>query len=240
MERAEILDRAKQIVAERNNSYGKPEDNFARIARLWNAHLYNGLGMNLMTWLEPHDVAIMLACVKLARICEDPRKADNWIDLAGYAACGGEVAGAAENPFKSITSISTANAPGQSQRCEVGDVVKRVCNPAEPEFKPGDLVECIDDDFRGRYPLKKGRVYEVEFFSRDHFVLKDMCGAWWLKRFKKAEFQKGETVNLPCCRIGQSPGIVKGYSECGAVEVQWITLGTGIAYYQPAELRHGA
>lgn len=81
MQRAEILDRAKQIVAERNNSYGKPEDNFERIARLWNAHLENRTVIQPWSPLKPHDVAIMLACVKLARICEDPRKADNWIDL---------------------------------------------------------------------------------------------------------------------------------------------------------------
>jgi hypothetical protein len=34
----------------------------------------------------------MLALLKVARIRSNPKHADNWIDIAGYAACGGEIA----------------------------------------------------------------------------------------------------------------------------------------------------
>jgi len=33
----------------------------------------------------------MLCLLKVARIMGSGEKADNWIDLAGYAACGGEL-----------------------------------------------------------------------------------------------------------------------------------------------------
>lgn len=39
----------------------------------------------------PEDVAAMMALLKIARIASGHAKADNWVDLAGYAACGGEI-----------------------------------------------------------------------------------------------------------------------------------------------------
>ena len=33
----------------------------------------------------------MLALLKIARIASGHGKSDNWVDLAGYAACGGEI-----------------------------------------------------------------------------------------------------------------------------------------------------
>jgi hypothetical protein len=33
----------------------------------------------------------MMALVKVSRISTSPSKLDHWVDLAGYAACGGEV-----------------------------------------------------------------------------------------------------------------------------------------------------
>lgn len=41
----------------------------------------------------PTDVAAMMGLFKIARIATGHRKADNWVDLAGYAACGGELEG---------------------------------------------------------------------------------------------------------------------------------------------------
>ena len=39
-----------------------------------------------------HARAVMMIQLKLARIKTSPEHADHWIDVAGYAACGGEVA----------------------------------------------------------------------------------------------------------------------------------------------------
>ena len=86
MNREEILEKAKAIVTgERENAYGSPEDNFATIAELWS--MYLGVG------IDSEDVATMMILLKVARIRGGQAKADNWIDIAGYAACGGEIQG---------------------------------------------------------------------------------------------------------------------------------------------------
>lgn len=90
MTRAEILEQAHVCVCgEREQDYGSPERNFETIAAFWTAYL-SGCGVNI-DFLEPYDVAAMLALLKIARIASRNAKDDNWIDLAGYAACGGEL-----------------------------------------------------------------------------------------------------------------------------------------------------
>ena len=84
MTRPEILDTAKKCVCgDREQSYGSPENNFSTIAELWTA--YKGIPLTAV------DVAVFLSLVKIGRIASGHGKADNWIDLAGYAACGGEI-----------------------------------------------------------------------------------------------------------------------------------------------------
>lgn len=96
MNRAEILDTAKQCVCtDRQSWYGTPEDSFNTIGRLWEDYL-SAKGQRVD--LKPHDVAAMMALLKIARIATGHGKADNWVDLAGYAACGGELEDL-ENPF---------------------------------------------------------------------------------------------------------------------------------------------
>ena len=97
MKRSEILEAAKRCVCgDREQDYGSPENNFKTIASLWNSYLY-GAGLlensnpNVWKGLKPKDVAAMLAMLKIARIASGNAKEDNWIDLAGYAACGGEI-----------------------------------------------------------------------------------------------------------------------------------------------------
>ena len=97
MTREEILDGAKAcVLKDRDDQYGAPEDSFGCIAELWTAYLKAQVpalcGELSPVDVSPVDVAAMLALLKIARIARSPCKADNWIDLAGYAACGGEVA----------------------------------------------------------------------------------------------------------------------------------------------------
>ena len=81
--RESILDAAKRCVCgDREQDYGSPEDNFAVIAAPWTA--YTG------TDITPTDVAMMMALLKIAR-AKAGSKPDTYIDLAGYAACGGEL-----------------------------------------------------------------------------------------------------------------------------------------------------
>lgn len=84
MKRAEILEQARKCVCgEREREYGRPENNFALIGKLWEA--YTGMRYSAK------DVAMMLALLKVARI-KTGVKGDSFVDLAGYAACAGEIA----------------------------------------------------------------------------------------------------------------------------------------------------
>lgn len=90
MTRAEILAAAQKCVCgDREQGYGSPENNFLTIGNLWTVYLAaEGKQIERIT---AKDVAVMLALLKIARIASGHAKADNWIDLAGYAACGGEI-----------------------------------------------------------------------------------------------------------------------------------------------------
>ena len=84
MKRAEILEAARKCVCgEREQEYGKPENNFALVGKLWEA--YTGYAFSAK------DVAMMLALLKVARI-KTGVKENSFVDLAGYAACAGEIA----------------------------------------------------------------------------------------------------------------------------------------------------
>ncbi len=87
MTRKEILDKALQMVSgARQDDYGEPEDSFQVIADLWTAYIGDE-----HVRITPKGVAAMMALLKIARIRTGHGKSDNWVDLAGYAACGGEI-----------------------------------------------------------------------------------------------------------------------------------------------------
>jgi hypothetical protein len=83
-----ILETAKQCVCTTARTIRLPEDSFNTIANLWEDYL-SARGQRVD--LEPKDVAAMMALLKIARIATGLEKSDNWVDLAGYAACGGEL-----------------------------------------------------------------------------------------------------------------------------------------------------
>lgn len=84
MTRTELLEKARATVCgDREQDYGSPENSFQRIAEFWGAYLNQQI--------TPVDVAAMMALLKLARVAEGHAKEDNWVDLAGYAACGAEI-----------------------------------------------------------------------------------------------------------------------------------------------------
>lgn len=93
MRRKELLDKAIEIIeGARQEHYGSPEDNFARIAEYWQTYLrqtqIGGLPIVIHSW----DVATMMILMKVARLAADYLHDDSWLDIAGYAACGSECA----------------------------------------------------------------------------------------------------------------------------------------------------
>lgn len=108
--RADILDQAKKCVCgQREQDYGSPESNFQLIADLWNDYLGNNLSKekrdfekelgithnhkeSSVPWeISAMDVSMMMALLKIARIRNGGGSGDSFVDLAGYAACGGEI-----------------------------------------------------------------------------------------------------------------------------------------------------
>ena len=85
MTRKECLDEAAKCVLQgRDVTYGGPEDSFGVIANFWSVYLGRKV--------YPVDVAMMMGLLKMARIKTGTGTLDSFVDLAGYAACGGEIA----------------------------------------------------------------------------------------------------------------------------------------------------
>jgi hypothetical protein len=83
--RVEALREAARITTQdRNTSYGGPEENFTRTAKLWSVIL----GIDISN----EQVAMMMIGLKMARFAHGAGfQPDTWIDIAGYAGCGYEV-----------------------------------------------------------------------------------------------------------------------------------------------------
>lgn len=96
MTRPEFLDAARsRVCGKREQDYGTPENNFATIGMFWYTYLL-AAHPDLAIVLTPDhitakDVAVMMALLKVARIATGDN-IDSFIDLAGYAACAGEIA----------------------------------------------------------------------------------------------------------------------------------------------------
>ena len=85
--RGKVLAKAGTLVhGSRNRDYGPPQENFQRIAVMWNAYI---AGKETLT---ASDVCMMMGLLKISRVSHQV-DADGFVDLAGYAALGAECAG---------------------------------------------------------------------------------------------------------------------------------------------------
>jgi hypothetical protein len=83
--RDQILEHAAQLIGkDRAQTYGSAADSFERIARLWSVLL----GIDI----SATDVARLMVAMKLSRLHLHDNHADSWVDIAGYAALGAEIA----------------------------------------------------------------------------------------------------------------------------------------------------
>ena len=79
-----FLVKAEGLVAgQRHRDYGDKTDNHKNIAKLWSAYL------NVK--ITAHDVAIMMALLKVARTKLGEVSEDTYIDMAAYGAIAGEI-----------------------------------------------------------------------------------------------------------------------------------------------------
>lgn len=91
-QRERCLNEAKRIVCtDRNEQYGEPENNFDVIADYWAAYLNSKYKVGVL--FDFGDVVYMMVLFKMGRITTAKAyKEDNYIDMAGYAACAMECA----------------------------------------------------------------------------------------------------------------------------------------------------
>ena len=79
----EILEQTIRILTgQRQQDYGDKVVNHRNIADLWSSYLNKKI--------SPHDVAICMLLVKVARL-KNRKTKDCYVDMAGYAAIAGEI-----------------------------------------------------------------------------------------------------------------------------------------------------
>ena len=85
MHRSKILKDAEFLINnDREKDYGHPKINHGRIADLWSVVLERKI--------EPHEVALCMALVKISRLVQTPDHEDSYVDGAVYIAIAGELA----------------------------------------------------------------------------------------------------------------------------------------------------
>lgn len=91
MERAEVLKHAASLIdGDRAEQYRDAFDTHRAVGQMWDAILHHD---DVDVPLDPPTVALMLICLKVIRAAKNPTYTDSWVDIAGYAALGAEMAG---------------------------------------------------------------------------------------------------------------------------------------------------
>lgn len=80
----DLLTNAADTIAERSRTHGHYDLTMLRTSKLWSDYLERDI--------DPMDVAICMALVKLARIMETRSHDDNFLDAIAYMAIAGELA----------------------------------------------------------------------------------------------------------------------------------------------------
>lgn len=93
----EILNESSNTITERQRTHGDYDVAMLRAAELWQAYLG--------TKVEPTDVAICMALLKISRIMGVDAVYDSWVDLCAYAAIAGELAVKDWEKFRTWNSL---------------------------------------------------------------------------------------------------------------------------------------
>ena len=84
MKTKEILEEATKLASgQRQIDYGDKTENHTNIARLWTAYM----GYTI----SPHDVAILMCLLKIARTKLGAISKDTYMDMSAYSAIAGEI-----------------------------------------------------------------------------------------------------------------------------------------------------
>lgn len=103
MNREQTLQEAlKCVTKDRQSTYGTPESNFGCIADLWSAYLGRPI--------TAQQVAVMMILLKISRTKSSPGYEDNYVDIAGYAACAAELV----DPPVNMAAVEALLKPGDT------------------------------------------------------------------------------------------------------------------------------
>lgn len=86
LNRTDILKNAEAAYTDQNDIYGYASTSFREVADIWK--------IILSCPVTAEQVALCMVALKIVRAAYRPRCLDSWIDMAGCAALGGEIAGA--------------------------------------------------------------------------------------------------------------------------------------------------
>lgn len=117
MDRRDILKTAEKVICDaRQDQYGNAEDSFSDIATFWETYLADGcVSSGADIRISRQDVAAMMVLLKVARLKQNSAHADSWVDIAGYAALGGEMGEAFLALFGKETPPKTISAKMEAQ-----------------------------------------------------------------------------------------------------------------------------
>ena len=122
----ETLDTAKNTVLNlRDQQYGKVtrHQQHERIAQVWSGILQHEV--------TGYQVALCMAGMKLVRAENAPEVTDSFVDICGYAAIAGEIAGIITGDDESQAEYITL---------KFGDVTSHLCNECDRDIESGEPV----------------------------------------------------------------------------------------------------
>ena len=87
MNRNEILLEAQRLInTDRQEIYGPALENHRDICKMWQVVIDRCNGQ-----LKPHHVALMMALLKVCRLCRTESHMESFVDAAAYIALAGEM-----------------------------------------------------------------------------------------------------------------------------------------------------
>jgi hypothetical protein len=115
MNRPDILAAATQAVTkDRAATHGPVAEQLAKVAAIWSAQI----GVTI----RPDQVALMMVELKVVRAWHNPNHVDNWVDIAGWGACGGEIGTetAVAAPPAPVAHVASTHAAPDTERGSTG------------------------------------------------------------------------------------------------------------------------
>lgn len=139
--RAEVLREAEQLITgDRNETYGTPTQNFTNIAELWNVQFAHLLKDDAK--FSAYDVALAQIHVKMARMVAQPKR-DNFVDIAGYAACGWEAKDSEPNAMTGVVPPKKFAAGGTFVGGDLAGIIDSTWKPyvyQRPQQPPSVVI----------------------------------------------------------------------------------------------------